>query len=128
MNEVQFRGVKTADKGKISRMIGNAFGDLKSQSWADAVWWRDLEGHEEYLFDDPAAARHCFVATNKSKEVGFGSYDPKFARETAFISYFCILPEFQRKGFGKQLVQFLVQRMKEERVSRVLAKIGRAHV
>jgi GNAT superfamily N-acetyltransferase len=124
MNEVQFRGVKAAtDRGKISRMIQNSFGDLKSQAWADAVWWSDLEGHEEYLFDDPLAAKHCFIASNKSKDVGFGSYDPKFARDTAFISYFCVMPEFQRKGFGKQLVLFLVQQMKEERVSRVLATL-----
>jgi GNAT superfamily N-acetyltransferase len=123
MKRIRFRAFKSTDRGKIKQMVENAFGDLKVQSWADPAWWRDLEGHEEYMLDDAMAARNCIMGSLDSKDLGFGSYDPEFAKDTAFISYFCIQQEFQRKGFGKQLIQFLIEQMKQQRVSRVLTTL-----
>ncbi len=123
MNDVTLRIIKESDRGKIGTMVNHSYAELKAQSWADAVWWRELEGQEEVVFEDPIAFRHAWIAIRDSQEVGFGSYDPKFARDTAFITGFCILPDHQRKGIGKQLMQFLLQQMKEERISRVLATL-----
>jgi GNAT superfamily N-acetyltransferase len=124
MNHIlDFRTVKPSDRGEIGKMLQNCFADLKAQTWADASWWRELEGHDEFVFEDHDAFRHSWIASLDSKNVGFGSYDAKFARDTAFVTYFCINPEFQRKGFGKQLVQFLIQQMQTENVSRVLATL-----
>lgn len=123
MNDVQFRAFKTIDRGKISHIVHHCFDELKTQSWADASWWRELEEHEEYVLEDPIASRHCWIASLDNKDLGFGSYDPKFAKDTAFLSYVGILPEHQRKGFGKQLLQFLIQQMREDRSSRVLTTL-----
>lgn len=123
MNEVGFRIVKESDRGKIGMMLNHCYAELKAQSWADAVWWRELEGQEEVVFEDPIAFRHTWIAVCDGNEAGFGSYDPKFARDTAFITSFCVLPEHQRKGIGKEMMYFLLKEMKGERVSRVLATL-----
>jgi ribosomal protein S18 acetylase RimI-like enzyme len=123
MSEVTCRALKGSDRGKIGKAVQECYAELKVQSWADAVWWRELEGHDEFVFEDPVAFRHTWIAARDGKEVGFGSYDPKFARDTAFITCFCILPEHQRKGIGKQLMHFLLQQMTEERVSKVFATL-----
>ena len=123
MGAIQFRTVKEPDRGKIGGILKEGYSSLKAQSWADASWWRELDGHEEFVFDDPVAFRHTWFATSDGIEVGFGSYDPKFAKDTAFITAICVLPEHQRKGIGKQLLQFVIQQMKEERAVRVLCTL-----
>src|SRR5262245_50986392 len=109
MGAIQFRTVKEPDRGKIRGILKEAYSSLKTQSFADSSWWREIDGHEDFVFEDPEAFRHTWFAMRDGVEVGFASYDPKFAKGTAFINTVCVHPEHQRKGVGKQLLQFLIQ-------------------
>jgi len=57
----------------------------------------------------------CYVATHEKRIIGYVTADYTFYGRP-FIRYLCICPEFQRKGIGNKIMEFIESRCEGQRV------------
>jgi RimJ/RimL family protein N-acetyltransferase len=91
--------------------------DLLRQSYApllrdDPARWipESARWHEfdQSAYSTPAIASCVFLTWREETLIGFGSFDPRGAPESARIGHNCIVPAAQRQGCGqKQLAEIL---------------------
>jgi len=73
------------------------------------------------IFEHPDTVGACtFITTLGSEIVGMASYDPRQAPILGIIGHNCILPEYQRKGYGKQQILEVIRRLKSKDVARAI--------
>jgi GNAT superfamily N-acetyltransferase len=72
------------------------------------------------VFEHPDTVGVCtFITTFESDVVGMASFDPRQAPELGIIGHNCILPEHQRKGYGKQQIVEVIRRLRSRDIRRV---------
>ncbi len=72
------------------------------------VEWRE---YDEAIFGEPETVGACgFVCTCDGQVVGFGSWDPREWPKTGKVGHNCILPQFQRKGYGRAQIEEILCR------------------
>ena len=91
---------------------GTVFSLLK-QAW-EPLWNPALEENirqfDREVTEYPNAVGACtFVTCLDAEPVGMASYDPRQKPERGLIGWNCIVPEHQRKGFGKAQVQEILR-------------------
>ena len=57
----------------------------------------------------------CYVATHEKRITGYVTFDSTFYGRP-FLRFLCIRPEFQRKGIGSKMMEFVEQRCEGQRV------------
>jgi GNAT superfamily N-acetyltransferase len=95
---------------------------LLSACYDDILGWELTEQFRQFdreVFENPATIGACtFITIMNSDIVGMVSYDPRQAPELGVIGHNCILPEHQKKGYGKQQVLEVIKRLKSKDIIR----------
>ena len=102
---------------------GTIFG-LLCASYA-AILNRDLQDQfqefDQEVFEHVDTVGACtFITTLGSETVGMASYDPRQAPERGIIGHNCILPEHQRKGYGRQQIVEVIRRLRTKGIRRAV--------
>ncbi len=85
---------------------------FNATAWSLETFWNELSQQNRYYL--------ALVDENK-EIVGFGGI--AFNGSDADIQTMVIKPEFQKKGFGKKLLDALLEKIKENKVNRVFLEV-----
>ena len=93
--------------GIIYKLLSTCYTDILDKELAGQFRQFDQE-----VFEYPDTVGACtFVTTLNSEIIGVASYDPRQAPELGIIGHNCILPEHQRKGYGRQQIFEIINRL-----------------
>ena len=89
-----------------------------------SLWNERMEANyrkvDRETFANPDTIGPCsFITCLDDEPIGFACYDPRPGPASAVIGHNCILPKFQRRGFGYQQVTEILRRLKEKGFHRV---------
>lgn len=74
------------------------------------------------MYEHPETIESCvFLSWDGDDQIGFGSYDPRKKSELGLVGHNCILPEFQRKGFGCLQLHDILRRLAVQGIKRAIA-------
>lgn len=107
-------------KGTLAALLKQAYEPLRQ--CAPARWESQEESwlrfdHEAYA--RPEVARCIFLTYRDDELVGFGSFDPRKLPVSAAVGHHCILPAYQRRGFGRHQLNEILRRLDEQRASTI---------
>ena len=105
---------------KVTKYKAGIICDLLSASYTqilDTNLQEQFQRFDREVFENPDTVGTCtFITTSGSDIVGMASYDPRQAPELGIIGHNCILPKYQRKGFGKQQILEIIKRLKARHI------------
>ena len=115
MPELKFHSARDQKPGTIANILKICYSDLVSSDpdlWQDeAVGW---ERFDKDVYEDPDGIGDCTILSwLYDNLIGFASYDPRQWPALGIIGHNAILPEFQRRGFGKQQIEEILRRFKK---------------
>jgi ribosomal-protein-alanine N-acetyltransferase len=85
---------------------------FNATAWSLATFWSELTQQNRY---------YLALVDEKKEIVGFGGV--AFNGVDADIQTMVIKPEYQKKGYGKQLLDALLERVKENKSNRVFLEV-----
>lgn len=85
---------------------------FNATAWSLATFWNELTQRNRY---------YLALVDEKKEIVGFGGI--AFNGADADIQTMVIKPEFQKKGFGKKLLDALLEKVTENKVNRVFLEV-----
>jgi GNAT superfamily N-acetyltransferase len=95
---------------------------LLSVCYAGILDWKLTEQFRQFdreVFEHTKTVGACTFITNlNSKTIGMASYDPQQAPKLGIIGHNCILPKYQKKGYGKQQIFEVMKRLKSKDIIR----------
>lgn len=104
------------EPGTIFRLLCASYAKILDRDLKDQFRQFDRE-----VFEHPDTVGACtFITTLKSEVIGMASFDPRQAPELGIIGHNCILPEHQRKGYGKQQILDVIRRLRLRNVRRAI--------
>jgi GNAT superfamily N-acetyltransferase len=101
---------------------------LLSKSWK-SLWNPELENKlrnfDRDVFQNPATVGACtFVTCVAGEPVGMASYDPRQGPEVGIIGYNCVVPNHQRRGYGKQQVHEILRIFRQRHFKKAFVSTG----
>jgi [ribosomal protein S18]-alanine N-acetyltransferase len=106
LNLTEFSWWHVAKAHEIDKSAFNA------TAWSLATFWSELTQQNRY---------YLALVDEKKEIVGFGGV--AFNGVDADIQTMVIKPEYQKKGYGKQLLDALLERVKENKSNRVFLEV-----
>jgi GNAT superfamily N-acetyltransferase len=112
---LRFTSPLAKNPGTIAAILKACYASLISSD--PEFWGNEAEGWDRFdahVYEDAASIGECtFLSWHGSELVGFASYDPRQWPALGIIGHNGILPEFQRRGFGKQQIAEILQRFRK---------------
>ena len=118
---IQFKTIEHFKPGLFQEITKKCYEPL-FQYFPDkkAEFHQQWENSDKETFDNPDTIGKCvFVSCINEKPIGFASWDPR-QKPLGIIGQNCILPEYQGKGFGKQLINEFILTCKKEGTLRII--------
>ena len=104
------------EPGIIYRLLSACYAEILDRELTEQFQQFDRE-----VFKNAKTVGSCtFVTTLNSDIVGMASYDPRQAPKLGIIGHNCILPEHQKKGYGKQQILEVIKRLRSRDIFRVI--------
>lgn len=103
---IQFTPFSQHSPGQLFEMLMMCYAALPEIVKVEKASW---EAYDYSVFSNPDTIGKCgFVSCLKEQPIGFASWDPRNHPDYVIIGHNCILPEFQRRGFGRlQVIEML---------------------
>jgi len=115
MNEPGLRFISAihGKPGIIGSLLNRSYASLveaEPVAWApEKARW---EAADRAVFDYPDTIGACtFLSRRGDEVVGFFSFDPRPRPAYGVIGHNCILPEYRRRGYGRQQINEILRRM-----------------
>ena len=116
---MRYLKIESFEKGTIYDLLYRSFEPLMNLKLESR-----LEHYDQEVFDNPETVGTCLFLTQFGGElIGMASWDPRQFPK-AIIGYNCVLPKFQRKGFGKEQLMEILRRLREMGFAEALATTG----
>ena len=110
MNVVTFHTITHHQPGAIFSLLRESYAPL----WNERMEANFRKADRE-TFEHPDTIGACtFITCLNDQPIGFACYDPRQGPDLAIIGHNCILPKFQRRGFGGRQVAEILRRLKEK--------------
>ena len=111
-----FTSITDHPPGTIFFLLSRSYAPIFNDELEDNLRNADLE-----TFDNPDTIGACtFITCLDGKPIGMACYDPRQGPQLAIIGHHCILPEFQRRGFGRQQILEILRRLESRGFSKVV--------
>ena len=115
MNTLAFTSITQHQPGTIFSLLRHSYASI----WNDQLEEKFRKADAD-TFANPDTIGACtFVTCLDGQPVGFACYDPRQGLALAVIGQNCILPEYQRQGFGRQQIAEILRRLKEREFRKV---------
>ena len=114
------RRFEETDAKEVSDLIRKTLMESNSTDYPENIIEELVERHTPEYIKDRAGWTHFYVASEKGQIIGCGAIGPYWDKEdeSALFSLF-VLPEIQKKGVGKALVETLEQDEYARRAKRI---------
>ena len=117
MSGLKFTPPYIQKSGTISAILKICYADLVSSD--PDLWGNEAEAWKRFdddVYKETETTGDCtFLSWLENNLIGFASYDPRQWPAYGIIGHNCILPQFQRRGFGKlQILEILKRFQKME--------------
>jgi GNAT superfamily N-acetyltransferase len=107
---VEFVPITGRQPGLLAALLRASYSELVQ---AEPQWAREQmnwEGYDREVFACPDSVGACLFLTRlEGRIAGFASWDAR-QRPAYIIGHNCILPEFRRKGLGRQQIEEMLRR------------------
>lgn len=111
---LKFNSISSCQKGQLFQIIYESYKDFVAN---------DLKNKDKYLenwqkfdddaFNNPKIGKCVLVSFLNNNPIGLVSYDPRNFPEFGIIGQNCILPKFQKKGYGKKQIEEVLRIFKQ---------------
>jgi GNAT superfamily N-acetyltransferase len=112
---MKFTSPQSQKPGTIAEILKICYADLVASD--PELWGNEAKGWELFdaeVYEDPAGLGDCtFLSWLDDNLIGFSSYDPRQWPALGIIGHNAILPQFQRRGFGKQQIAETLRRFQK---------------
>ena len=109
---MKFTSPSIQKPGTIATILKTCYADLVSSD--PDLWSNEEAGWERFdtdVYEDPDSIGECtFLSWLDEKLIGFASYDPRQWPSIGIIGHNGILPDYQRRGLGKQQIEEILRR------------------
>lgn len=105
----------------ITQYKAGIIASLLLQSYAEILsgeqqYWRQEEVNwlqfDRDVFENPDTIGRCvFITSWEDQAIGLGSFDPRRQPEFGVIGHNCIVPQFRGRGYGKQQILEILNRL-----------------
>ena len=108
MNTLTFIPISKYQPGTIFSLLRQSYAPIWNDKLKQNLYKADREA-----FENPDTIGACtFITCLDDEPIGFACYDPRPGPDLAIIGHNCILPTFQRQGFGSQQVAEILRRLR----------------
>ena len=112
-SSISIRLADPKDKAKILSVFGS-YG-LKWERKSAKVYYDDYFSSSASLKGDTV-----YVAVLNNKIIGITGYSiDRYETDNYWLSWFYIHKQYSRKGYGKQLIDFIIRELKKKRIKRL---------
>ena len=112
---MKFTTPQSREPGTIAEILKICYADLVASD--PGLWGNEAKGWELFdaeVYEDPSGLGDCtLLSWLDDKLIGFVSYDPRQWPALGIIGHNAILPDFQRRGFGKQQIAEVLRRFRK---------------
>ncbi len=125
-NHIRFQNITDFPRGTLFAMLADAysFDPRCAECWAD-----DWKKFDDFFFDNPHIAERCgLVTVVNGQAVGFVSWDPRPRPEYEEIGHNCILPGYQRRGYGTLQMKEAIRRIELDKPHKIVVTTSRLMV
>jgi GNAT superfamily N-acetyltransferase len=110
---LKFTSIDNQEPGTLAALLLRSYAALIR---SDPATWKPEENKwikfDHHAFKNLELAGACaFLSWYEREIIGFGSFDPRQKPEFGIIGHNCILPKFRGKGFGKQQIIEILNRL-----------------
>jgi GNAT superfamily N-acetyltransferase len=120
MPNLEFTPPHVQKPGTIAEILKICYADLVASD--PGLWHNETQGWERFdadIYEEPGPIGDCtFLSWLDDKLIGFASYDPRQWPAYGIIGHNAILPEFQRRGFGRHQIEEILRRFRKMRFMR----------
>jgi GNAT superfamily N-acetyltransferase len=96
-------------------MLNICYGGLVASD--PGLWDHEFEAWERFdadVYKNPGGIGDCtFLSWAANNLVGFASFDPRQWPSTGIIGHNAVLPEYQKRGFGKRQIEEILRRFRK---------------
>lgn len=115
MPDLKFTSPRVLKPGTLASILKSCYARLVESD--PDLWGNESQGWERFdaeVYGDPHGIGGCtFLSWLDEDLVGFASYDPRQWPSIGIIGHNSILPEFQRRGFGKHQIDETLRRFQK---------------
>jgi GNAT superfamily N-acetyltransferase len=105
---IEIRLFRDTDAEKTAEMIATTLKISNSRDYSEKFIEENIKSHDADVLIQKAKKGHFFVACDKEKIVGCGGITGYWGSLTeSFIMTFFVLPDYQKQGIGKKIMQTL---------------------
>ena len=117
MNTLAFNPIIEHQPGIIFSLLTQSYAPI----WNDKLE-ETMRKFDREVFDNPHTVGACtFITSLDGRPIGMASYDPRPGPELAIIGHNCILPDYQRRGFGPRQISEILRRLRDQHFAKVTA-------
>ena len=113
---LRFSDIRQAPAGTLVALLSEAYAPLLSLAGdsgrGEMAKWQEFD---DLAYSSSVVGRCVFLSWSDDTIAGFGSFDPRGAPQFGTVGHHCVLPSFQRKGFGRLQLQEIVDRLASSR-------------
>ena len=111
---IEFCSPSNIEEGEIATLFRKSYQQLsKREGFEWEKFAKIFNQFDERVFSDEYVRRCTFISMVDGVPVGVGSFDPRGKPDYGDIGHNCIIPEYQGKGYGKQQIQEILNRIKK---------------
>jgi GNAT superfamily N-acetyltransferase len=119
---LRFSDIRQAPAGTLVALLSEAYAPLLSLAGdsgrGEMAKWQEFD---DLAYSSSVVGRCVFLSWSDDTIAGFGSFDPRGAPQFGTVGHHCVLPSFQRKGFGRLQLQEIVDRLTSSRTTELRA-------
>ena len=104
-----FRPITEHNPGTIFSLLRDSYAPI----WNERLEANFRRADRETFANPDTIGLYSFITCLDDEPIGFACYDPRPGPDLAIIGHNCILPRFQRQGFGSQQLAEIIRRLRE---------------
>ena len=109
--------------GLIALLLLQSYGEILA---AEQRYWLQEEDKwrqfDREVFENPDTIGRCvFITSWEDRPIGLGSFDPRPKPEYGIIGHNCIVPQFRGRGYGRQQIFEILNRLRGLQIKRAIA-------
>lgn len=119
---LHFTPIDRAAPGSLAILLRQSYAPLLGSGVS--IWHQEADGWEQFdraAYTNSQVGRCVFLTWSDEALVGFASFDPRRAPETALIGHHCVTAAFRQQGIGRMQFHELLRRIDQLRVAEIHA-------
>jgi len=122
---IDFKSIDNFKPGSIQRILKNSYaGFIDCFPRDKEKFYKQFEQEDNDAFNNPQTiGKYLFFTCLKGLAIGYCSWDER-QNPIGILGQNCILPEYQRQGYGMKQIEFIFKIFKDEKFTEIRVITG----